>query len=322
MKKNLRGPLLYPTAAKAWLDDPTTNARSKDTHRTWEQMLSLLQHQHPGKRVNEFTEEDLIRFITTGQHGQKLAPKTTIARRTVMGLFFDWAQWKRLVTLNPALGLKRLVRPRNQGTRPANWLSEPQIAAVLATTAGDDPVDVRDRALLMTGFFTGLRVHELASMRWSDIDFAAKRISGIGKGSKPFTVGMPAQLVEDLFTWRSFYAAAIGRPVGNDPVWVPSRHQGGEYFGGQPQHTVMLWDRPMSIPGIRTAVQRRGALAGVPTLAPHDLRRTFINLVKLKKGLEAASKAARHANYGTTQVYLEKAQDAAVAAVEGFELAL
>lgn len=84
---------------------------------------------------------------------------------------------------------------------------------------------------------------------------------------------------------------------------------------------VPQWGSGISQQALGKIVATRSAAAGY-RIAPHDMRRSFAGLIYERGGLEKTSHALRHSSLGTTQVYIEKRQDAAAVAVETVGLGL
>jgi integrase len=83
---------------------------------------------------------------------------------------------------NPAAGKRRRIKVDR--SPPPHLESAGQIAAVLDAAAGLDAAPdwlIDDRhPVLATLIFSSLRVHELAALRWGDLDFATSRRSTSG----------------------------------------------------------------------------------------------------------------------------------------------
>jgi integrase/recombinase XerD len=63
-------------------------------------------------------------------------------------------------------------------------LREDQVAALLAAPVGDDPLAVRDRAILEVLYGTGVRISELVGLDTPDVEREAAFLRVLGKGSK------------------------------------------------------------------------------------------------------------------------------------------
>ena len=68
--------------------------------------------------------------------------------------------------------------------RAPHTLTERDVEALLAAPSGDDPITVRDRAMLEVLYATGLRVSELVNLTLSDINLRQGVIRVLGKGRK------------------------------------------------------------------------------------------------------------------------------------------
>lgn len=299
---------LYPEATRAFIDDSASSLRSPETRRTYRKYLELLQRAHPNKRVNQFIEHDLVLFCSAGD----FAPGTVRQRRKVVCQFFEWATWRGHVRSNPALGLKRLVRPPNKGVRQHRWLTSEEIHALLAACRDGELLGQRDEVLLTLGFMTGLRVHEISKLQWPDVSLTQRTISLIGKGEKPATVGISVQLAGSLKLWKQ---------EAEGPYVVPAMHAQwlAEQRGGAP--VSIDWHTGLGRQGIALAINRRSELAGIERCAPHDMRRSYAGLLEAKGvPIQDISKALRHSDIATTQRYLEDNPARAVSIMQDFEL--
>jgi site-specific recombinase XerD len=117
----------------------------------------------------------------------------------------------------------------------------------------------------------GLRRDEVVNLKISNIEGNSFRFRG--KGDKQRTVPMTAELRKLV---EQFSA---GRPK-NEPL-------------------VELGEK-----GVYLLVKRYGALAGMPAIAPHDLRRSFgTHLLKVTGNIRIVQEILGHSNVNTTQSY-------------------
>jgi site-specific recombinase XerD len=175
----LRGPYLHPTAARRFLLEQP-GVRSARTVEKWDWVLRALQRRRPEHRVNEFTEADLLSFLTYADDGtpRTNAPATIVGYRVCFTSFFGWAHYAGLIDHNPAQPLARRVRPSALPVRHHLWLSEPEIVELLRTN------ESRDRVVLALGVFSGLRVHEIAALRWCAVNLQQAMVNVIGRAAK------------------------------------------------------------------------------------------------------------------------------------------
>src|SRR5262249_6646825 len=125
--------------------------------------------------------------------------RTTLARRaTAARVFTAWAFSTDRMNADPGA---LLASPKAHRTLPVA-LSQTQIRAVLdlvAAEAADDPLALRDLAVIELLYATGIRVGELAALDIDDIDGERRVVRVFGKGRKERTVpyGLPAQRALD-----------------------------------------------------------------------------------------------------------------------------
>jgi integrase/recombinase XerD len=106
------------------------------------------------------------------QHGRLVAVK---------GLF-RWLTKQRVLAVNPAAELEL---PRVTAQRLPQPLTDTEIIDVLARVEPTTPIGLRNRALLETGYSTGLRRMELIRLRLYDLDLArGVVVVREGKGQK------------------------------------------------------------------------------------------------------------------------------------------
>jgi integrase len=173
---------LWPDTVNAFYADRACSIRSDATRKTWGYTYRRIQRLHPDKAIGEFSTDDLVAFVTQrGWEGPRWASSTARNYRTALQSLFGWAHHAGRIDVDPAWRLGHRVRIRRVRVWQPHWLTEPQIAALLQTTDGDDLRSMRDRAALMLGLFAGLRTGEMHRLRWRDLDLDHGLIEIIGK---------------------------------------------------------------------------------------------------------------------------------------------
>jgi site-specific recombinase XerD len=106
-------------------------------------------------------------FMEQSQHGWSRASLATLAG--TLRSFFYYAEAQRWCRsgLAAAIDAPRLYALEGLPRGP-DWK---QVQALLARTDGDDPVSIRDRAVMMLLAIYGLRRAEVAALRLEDLDF-------------------------------------------------------------------------------------------------------------------------------------------------------
>lgn len=190
---------------------------------------------------------------------------------------------------SPARGVRT---PKAARTLPRH-LRPGEIEALLEAPDPTEPLGRRDRAILELLYATGLRVGELASLDWRELDLPARVLRVVGKGGKERMVPFGGAAEEALRAWLADWdsvrspAVAAGAPDDEEPVFL--NHRGGR-----------LTDRSMRRV-VDRAVQAATLASGVH---PHTLRHTFAtHLLEAGADLRSIQELLGHASLSTTQRY-------------------
>jgi site-specific recombinase XerD len=100
-------------------------------------------------------------------------------------------------------GYKRGMRPPNYGRKyPAEPLSRDEVGLLLGACSRRAPTGVRNRALIVVMWRSGLRVAEALALKPADIDLAAGTVRVLhGKGDRARTVGIDQAAVDVIDRW-------------------------------------------------------------------------------------------------------------------------
>ncbi len=212
----------------------------------------------------------LAQLDTRGYARRSIARKAS----SIRAFYTDLAKRGDLA-FNPVEGLQTPKRP----TTLPKAIPAAALGPMLDAVTGDEPADLRDRAILEVLYATGLRVSELAEIRVSEVgrdDFLRVR----GKGNKERAVPLtgPARRALDQYL-RDARPRLATRTTGG-ALWVGVR-------GG-----------PLDARGIRRVVKRR-----LGTF-PHALRHSFAtHLLEGGADLRAVQELLGHVELATTQLY-------------------
>ncbi len=214
--------------------------------------------------------------------------RSSLARRAAAARGFTrWAHDRGLMPIDVG---SRLASPRLARTLPT-VLSTSEVDRLLDdaahAAADEDPLAVRDHALLEMLYGTGIRVSELAAMDLDDIELSRRTVRVMGKGAKERMVpfGIPAERA--ILRWRD-----RGRPVLVNPRSGPALFLGAR--GGR-----------IDVRTVRGVVgDIAGRVLADSTLSPHALRHSAATHV-LEGGadLRAVQELLGHASLGSTQIY-------------------
>jgi site-specific recombinase XerD len=221
-------------------------------------------------------DRKLVRRFTANLSTRGYAPRSIARKVSAVRAFLADEAKRRYIEANPAEGVKQPKIPRSLPRAiPQRALSD-----VLDRIDGNEPVDLRDRALVEMLYGTGLRVSELASLTVIDVTsgpFARVR----GKGSKDRTVPIPGEAMRAIARYLE-----SGRPSlthgATDALWIGVR-------GGR-----------LDPRGVRRIVRARvGSF-------PHALRHSFAtHLLENGADLRSVQDLLGHSELATTQLYTQ-----------------
>jgi integrase/recombinase XerC len=193
--------------------------------------------------------------------------------------------------------LKYLVREGELTQNPATGVSAPRAARRLPTTLdvdqmshlleikGDDPVSIRDRAMLELFYSSGLRLGELVGLDIGDVDLAEGMVRVTGKGRKTRLVPVGRLARQALRDWLRARGGMAG--IGENAVFTGAR--GRRISPRTVQTRVTHWAR-------RSGLGQR--------VHPHLFRHSFATHVLESSGdLRSVQEMLGHANISTTQIY-------------------
>jgi integrase/recombinase XerC len=204
--------------------------------------------------------------------------KASISRKlSTLRSLFSHLKRSGLVERDVTRSLKGPAAPRNL----PRALSREAVDA-LFRAASDSGDSVRDTAVLELLYGCGLRVSELAGLRWSDIDMEERWLIVLGKGNKERRVPFGSYARKALRDLAELNAG------------------GGFVFAGKKKKGAPLTVR--TVHRIVTALAAGSGLAGV---TPHTLRHSCAtHLLERGASLKFVQEFLGHENMATTQIYL------------------
>jgi integrase/recombinase XerC len=209
--------------------------------------------------------------------------RTTMARKvSSVRSFYRFLVRQGHLDANPCDGIPTPRTPR----RNPRFLNLEEITALLDSSTGDRPTDLRDLAMWELLYSSGLRVSELASLSIADWDPEASMLRVRGKGNKTRLVPLGERASSRL----GKYLKASGcrrTPEGTAPIFL--NRSGGR----------------LSVRGIQQRLEKRLLECGLDTrISPHVLRHTFAtHLLESGADLRAIQEMLGHESLQTTQRY-------------------
>lgn len=225
----------------------------------------------------EALQAEQLRQFVAAEHRRGLSSKSLQRRLSACRSFFAWLLKQGQVTVNPAAGLRAPKAPRR-----LPQVLDADEAVKLVELPTDAPLGLRDRALLELFYSSGLRLSELCTLRWRDLDFVEGFVTVLGKGARQRRVPVGSHARNALLEWQRETAAAA------DVAVFPGR--GGGFIS---QRAVQI--------RIKQLAQRQGLFKNVH---PHMLRHSFASHILESSGdLRGVQELLGHADIATTQIY-------------------
>jgi integrase/recombinase XerC len=186
-------------------------------------------------------------------------------------------------TNNPCLG----VRAPKAAKRLPHALSPDEAGRLMEIGGDDDPLAVRDKAMLELFYSSGLRLSELTGLAPGDINSSDATVRVTGKGNKTRIVPVGSHALAALEKWLE-QRSRIGKL--DDAALFVTRN-GGRLSPRAVQLRLKHWAMKL---GLSSKVH------------PHVLRHSFASHVLQSSGdLRAVQDMLGHASISTTQVYTQ-----------------
>lgn len=220
------------------------------------------------------------------------SPATIRAKLSALSALFEYLCEKNAVTHNPVKGVKRPGEGSNEGKTPA--LGDAQARRLLETPDAETLKGKRDRAILATFLYHGLRREELCRLRVEDLhlrrDIPHIRLHG-KRGKVRYVPVHPHALglIHDYLEASGHLGdsrGALFRPVKNNATGT--------------------LEKPLHPEAIYQMVKRYAAKAGIAVehFSPHALRATAAtNALDHQADIAKVQEWLGHANIATTRLY-------------------
>jgi len=225
---------------------------------------------------------DVQQFLAL-RFSQGAASRSTARQLSCLRGFYRYLVRENRIQVDPTA----LVDNPKLGRPLPKSLTEEDVEALLAQPDTDDPLGLRDRAMLEVLYASGLRVSELVGLTLHQVNLRQGVVRVFGKGDKERLV----PLGEEALAWLERYQRE-SRPlllgVVQSDVLFPSRRA-----------------RQMTRQTFWHAIKRYAAAAGIEKpLSPHTLRHAFAtHLLNHGADLRVLQLLLGHSDLSSTQIY-------------------
>ncbi|MDH5928597.1 tyrosine recombinase XerC [Vibrio lentus] len=255
---------------------------SLHTQRNYRQQLETMAAHLVTLGLKDWAQVDAawVRQLASKGMREGMKASSIATRLSSLRSFFDFLVLRGEMTANPAKGVSA---PRKQRPLPKN-LDVDEVGQLLDVNE-DDPLSIRDRAMMEVMYGAGLRLAELVGINLRDVLARQGEIRVIGKGDKerkaPFS-GLAKEWVDKWLKVRGELASP-----------------------GEPALFVSKLGTRISHRSVQKRMEEWGKKQAVAShISPHKLRHSFAtHVLESSQNLRAVQELLGHENISTTQVY-------------------
>ncbi len=255
---------------------------SPHTQAAYRRDLQALQQYCERDGVDNWSQLDGRRLggYVAQRHRQGIGGRSLQRNLSSVRAFFRYLNQKGLAGGNPATGLITPKTPR----RLPKALDVDQ-AGQLMNISSDDPLAIRDRAILELMYSSGLRLAETVGLDLGNLDWSDDMVTVVGKGRKTRKVPVGRFAREALQKWLVVRA----NHAGADEVALFVSTHGRRISTRSVQERLRQWAVRLKLP---------------VHVHPHMLRHSFAtHMLESSGDLRAVQELLGHADISTTQVY-------------------
>lgn len=199
--------------------------------------------------------------------------KPQSANRLMASLRYASSWWAKKEN-RPELNFAVVQMADNEARQARYALTHEDAAKLIETCATDSPIDLRDRALMVTGLETGMRRMSLIGMRIETIQmsrdgYPVAPVPIKGSGDNLFQVPLSDATMVAIEPWRAWLRK---QKKTDGPLFRALTRK----ISKTGKLTYTVGDDPLSESAVYKIVTQRAARAGLTNIHPHIFRHTFI----------------------------------------------
>ena len=231
------------------------------------------------KDLLKVTRKDIEKYI---KDISELAPTTISNNISALKSFYNYFIKLEKISSNPCDGI---LMPK-LGKHLPSYLTEDEVNKLLDITI-ETPFDARNKAILEIMYGTGLRISEVISLEFKNVDYEQCIIRVMGKGSKERIVPVNDLAIEALKNYIVNYRPLLVKKELNNYLFLNNH------------------GKIMTRQGIFKMIKAESLKKGITkNISPHTLRHTFAkHLLENVSDLRIIQELLGHEDISTTQVY-------------------
>ncbi|WP_018132571.1 tyrosine recombinase XerC [Effusibacillus pohliae] len=228
-----------------------------------------------------------IRTFLSRLYRAKAARKTLARKVSCLRSLYQFLTREGIVDRNPA---KAVSTPKLEKRTP-HFLYIEEAKRLVEAPPLDEPLGIRDRALLELLYATGIRVSECVALAPEDVDLGVGMARVMGKGAKERIVLLGEKAQEALRLYLEH-----GRP---------KLLQAADDGAGEAALFLNYRGSRLSVRSVRRIVDKYiRQVAGELSVSPHDLRHTFAtHMLDGGADLRVVQELLGHVSLSSTQIY-------------------
>lgn len=255
---------------------------SEHTRKSYQRDLAVLLEYIETSDVQNWRELDgrQMRSFVAWRHRQGISGRSLQRNLSAVRAFYRYLIREGVAQHNPADGVRA---PKSAKTLPK--LLDVDQAAQLVEIDANDPLSIRDKAILELMYSSGLRLSELVSLNLDSLDLPDAVVTVIGKGNKTRKVPVGKQARKAMKHWLE----KRDDMAKDQELAVFVSQRGNRISPRSVQQRLNQWALKQ---GLTNHVN------------PHMLRHSFAShLLESSGDLRAVQELLGHADISTTQVY-------------------
>ncbi|NRA69747.1 MAG: tyrosine recombinase XerC [Gammaproteobacteria bacterium] len=255
---------------------------SPHTITNYRRQLTHLINQLQSDNIDSWTQltGDDVKFWIANSKRQGLSNRSIALRLSALRSFCRYLLKRQLITLDPCVGISA---PKQQKPLPKN-INVDQVNQLLNANP-EDPLEIRDLAMMELFYSSGLRLAELVALNLDDISHSEQLVKVLGKGNKERIVPVTKLALAKIEQWKKVR---------------PELANAGEYGLFVSQLGRRISHRSVQVRIKQWAQQQHMNT----TMHPHKLRHSFAtHMLEGSRDLRAVQEMLGHADLSTTQVY-------------------
>lgn len=252
-------------------------------------------------RSSADADRDVLAGFRSELESVPLAPASVTRTVVCVRNFHRWMAFEGLRDDDPGVDLatQRLPDALPKALSEAEVLSVIDVIAAAAAQDPDDPLVLRDLALVEVLYGTGVRVSEVTGTSFGDLDLDARLLRVMGKRSKERIVPVGRAAMSAMAVWLD-----RGRPQLVPDKWRSRDDSVALFLGrrGTRLTRQAVWQM----------LKSRAASAGIPTdvISPHVLRHSCAtHMLDHGADIRTVQELLGHVSISTTQRYTRVATE-------------